>query len=355
MKTETLFPINFSSSMLEDLWGCPLAFFRRYCQKISFNGGNNNPDLIAGGLIAGGLEITRKAFFNEKLPAKTAIEIGKIYILEGQNTGHPTKTNEKLAEVFEFYFKRFPLDSGLTPVELIDNKFGIEYKFEFDLGIEHPDLPDRNLIFTGKLDFLGEKWYNGKNRRFVVDDKTCSGITKIPGTNEPDIEREKEEYQLRGQFNAYLWAIKILEESWKLKIDCHGVIVRRIPILKEMQPAFEIPIEISNFQVETWRRATIHRIEEFIERYKAFKKENDFRKFFPPVFGTVCTKWGKPVTHKMGVNHNFNYSCPYAIGCMIKNGDDILLTNSIQEVGYPEVPLERGRISLKQYLNEIKS
>lgn len=350
----TLFPITFSSSMLEDLWGCPLAWFRKYCQKLSWEG-NGNPHLIAGGLIASALELTRKAYYNDKLSQKDSVEIGKLYILLGEDTGHSLKTNEKLAELFEAYFRKFPLDTGLKPVELTNNTFGIEYKFEFDLGIPHPEL-NRNLMFTGKLDFLGEKWHNGRIRRFIVDDKTCSSVTKFPGTNEIDIEREKEEYHLRGQFLAYMWAIKVLENQLDINVDCAGVIVRRIPILKDFQAAFEIPIDISKFQVIAWERATFTRINEFVERYKEFKENNstEFREMFPPVYGTTCTKWGKQTNYKMGANHNFQASCPYAIGCLIKDGDEMLLESCKQEVGYPEVPLERGKISLKQFLEEQK-
>lgn len=352
----TLFPLTFSSSMLEDLWGCPLNWFRKYCQKLSVGGnGFGNSDLIAGGLMASALEITRKAFYNDKLPHQEAIELGRISILEGQNTGHGIKTNEKLADVFVAYFRRFPMNSGLQPVELVDGKHGIEYKFELDLGIPHPELA-RNLIFTGKLDFLGEKYLEGKLQRFVVDDKTCSSVSVIAGTREPDLEREKEEYHLRGQLMGYVWAVGLLEKQLNIDIGCKGAMIRRIPIMKDITPAFEIPIQITKFMVQSWEQATMNRIGEMRERYLAFKDNGskDIRQFFPPVYNTSCTKWTKQTGFKMGIAHDFNYTCPFAIGCLIKDGDEMLLANSLQEVGYPEVPLERGRVSLKQYLKEIQ-
>ena len=64
-KLETLFPLTFSSSILEDVWACDTYFYRKYCQKMMNK--TSNGDLVAGSLFAIGCEMIRKGYHEEHL------------------------------------------------------------------------------------------------------------------------------------------------------------------------------------------------------------------------------------------------------------------------------------------------
>jgi len=123
-KLDSLFPINFSNSMMQDVWKCELLFFRKYCQKL-VNANSKSSDLIAGGHFASGCEIVRKSYFNCGMSIDDAIAEGYNYILDAEDTGDNVKSNERLALTLQKYFKRFPLDSELTPVRLANGEHAI--------------------------------------------------------------------------------------------------------------------------------------------------------------------------------------------------------------------------------------
>jgi hypothetical protein len=329
---DTLFPIYFSSSMFEDIFGCKFKFFRKYCQKLVGSGVSHH--LVAGGILAKAFEITRKAYYNESLPADKSIELGFTHILEAEDTNDQLKSNERLAFAFNQYFKKFPLSSSMKPCELIDGTFAIEYQFELDLGIPHPDIPERNLIFTGKLDFLGEqKDRFGELQRYVHDDKSTQSIKRITGTKIIDIAAEKEQYKTRGQFIAYHYA------AHKLGIKTTKTLVHRIPILKDPEPSYELEIDCNAFMIEHWLNSTMNEIGELTERYKHFKKTGcDPRLAFSPVYNEACNSFFRP--------------CEYKEGCISSEGDEKLSIVCRQGVRYPENQSDT-ELSLIEYKKQL--
>lgn len=321
----TLFPINFSNSMLASLAVCELKFFRENIQKLS--NGEKSHHLIAGTLFAKGCEIIRKSYFNEGMLEEDAIDEGCYYILLAEDTGDSLKSNERLALTLRKYFQRFPLSSGLKPCKLIDGTFAIEYSFEFDLGIPHPEIPEQNLIFKGKLDGLYEKTLPTLQvKRYVVDEKTASSVHRITGTKIVDIQKEEAAFKTDSQLLIYHWAAR------KLGIETQASLIRKIPILTKHEDAFELDIPINQFMIDMWWDSTINQINELVEKYKFYKAKGGLPQVaFKPVYkGTNCTVWGS--------------KCKFMDGCLSKDGEAILQSSFQQIVSSSDdptgVPLE---------------
>ncbi|MFA5670270.1 MAG: Hint domain-containing protein [Balneolaceae bacterium] len=205
-KIDTLFPIAFSNSMMNDLWQCELLWFRKYCQK--FRSTAVEPDLIAGGLFAKGCEIVRKAYHNDKKDPEEAIELGSNYILEAVSTQHSEKTNERVAFALRRYFRSFPLDSSLTPVELADGTFAIEYCLTGD----HEVLTKQGWV---RLDELS------KGEAILTWDK---------GTVVWDIPYSYIEKEYTGNL------VKI---EGKFNVSCLGVPEHRVPVYNKYTNKFK--------------------------------------------------------------------------------------------------------------------
>jgi hypothetical protein len=311
MKLDALFPTVISNSLISDKT-CYLSWFRANCQKLT--NGFKNSHLIAGGHFASACEIVRKAYYNEDFIESEAIEKGRIYILEAEDTGDAIKTNERLAATLEKYFKRFPLSKEFSPAKLADGTHAIEYTFAFDLGIPHPDIPDRNLLWMGKLDGLYEKIFQGKvSHRFVLDEKTASELSRIINSKDSynpngviDINKEEDKYRTDSQFIGYHKAARLLG----IKTD--STLVRKVPILTKHEDAIELNIPITDFMIDIWWSTFLSDINELVEKYRFYKSKNMLPQvaFKPAYKGTICTSWGR--------------KCEYIEGCLHKDGEAIL-------------------------------
>lgn len=328
---KTLFPFYFSSSVMEST-SCKMKFFRQYCQKLQ--GVGTSPHLQAGGLLANALEMTRKAFYNDGLSEEEAIALGFDHILAATLVQHETKNNVSLAFAFKRYFKTFPLGGKYQPAELADGTKAIEYRFELGLGISHPDFPEKELIFTGKLDFLGSyEDYEGKQVLFVEDDKTTGRLFRIPGTKEVDIQKEEENYLTRGQFFGYHYA------AHAIGIKTTKTLVRRIPLLKDPEAPFELWLPVSEFAIKNWFLSFSSEVEELKERYLHYKRKGDEFHSFPACYGDTCNAFFTP--------------CPYKVGCMIPEGEEQLRATCKQVIRYPEVALGEEK-ELEDYLETLQ-
>lgn len=333
-KLDSLFPINFSNSMMQDIWKCELLFFRKHCQRL-VNNTSKSSDLIAGGHFATGCELIRKAYFNDNLSIDNAIDIGYNYILDAEDTGDNIKSNERMALTLKKYFTRFPLDSELTPVKLANGEHAIEYNFEFDLGIEHPEIPNQNIVFKGKLDGLYEKKFQGNRVAcYVVDEKTTGQVSRLKGTKIIDIVKEENIYKTEGQFIGYHWAAR------QLGVQTTASLIYKVPIATNHEDAFELNIPINDFMIQQWSISTVNKIAELVEKYKYYKENQDVVgfhpqfSFYPSYTGNSCMAYSRP--------------CTYTDGCKNKEGEEILAA-SMKQVCWDsttktEVPLKQFKL-----------
>ena len=316
-KILTLFPQKFSNSMLADVWKCEMYFFRRYCQHLV--GSNTNPDALAGSNFARACELVRKAYHNEHLSIDEAINIGYDYLLTAQDTGHSIKTNERLALTLRKYFQTFPLDSNLIPAELSDGTHAIEYTFDFDLGIPHPDIPGTNISFRGKLDGLYDLKHLGKTvKKYILDEKTTGSVSRLPGTKIVDEVKESNKHKMSGQWLAYHWAAR------QLGVKPDSTLVRKVPLLTNYEPAFELELPVTDFMIQQWCVSTMEKIVELIEKYKYYKENiNGVKGAYPhsvfyPIYQTGCNDWGK--------------MCQYSEGCSSSYGEKMLFSTHKQMI-----------------------
>lgn len=333
---DSLFPINFSASMLEDVSRCELFFFRKHCQKLSRQG--RNPDLVAGGLFAKACELTRKAYYNEELSQEDAIELGNNHILTGETIQDDVKTNKRVATTFVKYWRSYPLDSSIfRPVQLDDGTYAIEYHTTIDLGIPHPDIPNQNICFTGKLDGIYTYYTRGKATKLVItDEKTCKSVYRIKGAKEVDILKESNMYITSGQFISYTWLVRqlIANETIKTDLKLEEVVVNRVPITKEYEPAFQLNIAVSDWQTDMFGITLINKINSLVARYSYYKENNylPFISFTPALSNSSCNSYGRP--------------CQYSVGCQDQYGEELLEASYNQIIWDKELKKE---VNLSDY------
>lgn len=313
---QTLFPIILSNTDMS-LWSqCELRWFRERCQSLR-KSSLRNINLEAGGAFAKGMEVTRKGFYEKKLPAQEAVEKGYNTILEYlHQPGMPEdslKTPERMALALLEYFKEFPLENEeVLPSELEDGTHGIEHKMTAELPILHPEL-EVPLIFKGKLDMLA----TAMGRTYIVDEKT----TKAIPYNQGDL------LQTQGQFIGYAWLAR------QLGITVVGVKVRKVAIqIKEIKVReFEIPI--TDWMIDRWETAMLQKVTNMVKFYKDTMNGVDFKDAFTPDFSNGCTAY-----HSV---------CPYTNGCTSKYGENFLATEFDQLVwdseARKEIPLAEFR------------
>lgn len=329
---DSLFPINFSNTTMTDIWKCELYFFRKHCQRM-VNNTYKSSDLIAGGNFAKACELVRKAYFNEKLSEEDSIDRGCTFLLEAEDTGDSNKSNERLSFTLRKYFERFRLDSLLTPIKLSNGEHAIEYEFNFELPIKHPEIANQNLVFKGKLDGLYERKFLDKRVGvYIVDEKTTGGLARIKGTKIVDIVREESQYLTDSQMIAYSWAAQQLG----VKVD--GALIRKVPILSNHEDSFELEIKITDFMIQHWSATTLNKIEELVSKYMYYKENKVPQEAFYPAYSSnACNSYSR--------------QCMYIKGCMSEHGEDILASDMKQVVWDS---LNKKEISLKEYKNNLQ-
>jgi hypothetical protein len=332
-KPHTLFPINFSSSMLDDVHRCEMFFFRKHCQKIVSH--VKDPDLIAGGIFAKACELVRKAYHNENIDEESAIDIGYEYILEAEDTRHFEKTNEQIAFALKRYFRRFPLDSNMKPVELVDGAHAIEYDFLIDLGIPHPDIPDQNINLRGKLDGLYRTKVIGRSDVIsVLDEKTTKSLYRLSGTKLVDLSKEEMLYRTNKQFLIYHYIAR------QLGVNTTNTLIRKVPIGKVHEDAIELNIAVNQFMIDMAVSTMLNKIEELVDKYKYYKSHDDFPYVsFYPVLNDKCNDYSKP--------------CLYSDGCYEKLGERALIATHGQRIWDSSTRTEVELIEYKRKLGII--
>ena len=318
MSVQTLFPLVLSNTDLSSWSSCQLKWYRERCQswrKPSFNN-----DLAAGGSFAKGLETVRKAYYNDKLSAVEAIDLGYYTVIESlheemakSNASTETlKSPERMGLALKEYFRYFPLDNEeVIPAQLEDGTYAIEHKFTVELPILHPEL-GVPLIFKGKLDMLAQSM----GRTYIVDEKT----TKAIKSNEADL------LATAGQFIGYAW---LAREKGIITV---GAKVRKIAIQVKEIKCEEIEIPITDYMINLWYESMLSKVTEMVEKYKATMEDNSFKSHFVPDFQHGCTSFFRP--------------CSFQDGCKSKYGENFISSNYEQLVWDSE---SRKEIPLTEY------
>lgn len=232
--THPMFPHCWDSTALSAFRSCPQKMFRTYVQH--WKPKHESVHLVAGGAFAKGIEVARRAFFEEGLDQLSAQEAGLAALVKAYgNFDCPpdsAKSLERTAGALEFYFDRYPLgNDGMLPLQLGGGKLGIEFSFAEPLPINHPVSGDP-ILYTGRSDLLAE-FAGGQ---YVVDEKTASSLG-------PSWSRQ---WEMRGQFTGYTWAAQ------RAGINVQGCIVRGVSILKTKYDTQQAITYRTPWEVERW-------------------------------------------------------------------------------------------------------
>ena len=313
MSKETLFPLIISNTDMS-LWSqCQLRWFRERCQSLR-KPGLKNINLDAGAAFAKGMEVTREAFYQDKLTPAESIDQGYHKVLEvmyeSGNVNDDLKSPERMALALVEYFKYFPLESDdVVPAELEDGTSAIEHKMTAELPILHPEL-GVPIIFKGKLDMLA----TNMGRTYIVDEKTTKAITSNTG----------ELLATSGQFIGYAWLCR------QLGISVAGAKIRKVAIQKTAIKFQEFEVPITDFMIDRWEKATIRKVTDMVGNYKAFMTlPHNLEEYFVADYSNGCTAYFQP--------------CPYTAGCTTRYGEGFIDTEFEQLIwdseSRKEIPL----------------
>lgn len=265
---EPKFPYFIDSTILSGIKSCPFQTALSYLCNLRPRGTGYH--LFVGGLIAGALEVSRKAFYGDRASAHEAVLAGQRYIfanwgdtLTPPNLEH--KSFERVVDAFALYFSQFPLgEEPLTPMMLSNGKPAIEYTFAIPLEeLTHPDSGDP-LVYVGRFDQIAEY----RNSRLIHDDKTASQLGAT----------WSEKWHLRGQFLGYKWACD------QGGLPTNGYAVRGICFYKHYT---QITPLITGFftqsMIDNWYQSMLITVRQFIEQYRTG--------FYIRAFNDTCTAY----------------------------------------------------------------
>lgn len=140
------------------------------------------------------------------------------------------------------------MDADPAQVITLQGKPAVEFSFAIPLPIKHPDSGEP-ILYAGRFDAIME--YAGG--LYANDDKTATSL----GAS------WSKQWELRGQFIGYAWAMR------EFGIPPAGTIVTGISILKTKYETQRAVISQSNDKIEEWLQDTIAEIEDAKTRYVA--------------------------------------------------------------------------------------
>lgn len=236
-----MFPHAWDSTMLAAFRSCPQKMFRTYVEHWKPKA--ESVHLVAGGAFAKGIEVARRAFYEEGADRDQA-EIQGIQALAAaygdfQCPPESAKSLERTMGALEFYFSQYPLgDDGLTPVSFSNGKAAIEFGFAEPLPIVTHPITGDPILYTGRCDMIGT-FHGGV---YCVDEKTASSLGAT----------WSRQWEMRAQFTGYQWAAQ------RAGVNVQGTLVRGVSILKtkydtQQAVTYRSPHEVARWLAQTQR------------------------------------------------------------------------------------------------------
>lgn len=250
--TRPAFPSVINSSLLSDFRACPRMAFWKSIEHWKPIG--ESVHLHAGKSFAVGLEMARKAYFEQGMDARSAEAIGVRALIEAygdfQCPADSAKSCERMVGALMYYFERYPLDTEYaTPAVLGEGRLGIEFSFAEPLGLQHPETGDP-LLFCGRFDQL----VSFQGALFGEDDKTTSQL----GASWP------RKWDMRSQFTSYCWAA---QQTPGLKLA--GFLVRGVSILKTKYDTLEAITYRPQWMIDRWYEQTLRDVKRMIQMWES--------------------------------------------------------------------------------------
>ena len=244
------FPDVLDSSIMAAYKGCRHKGYLEYL--LHYKPITQNIHLHAGAAYAKGLEVARKAYYEQGMPEGDAYALGVGALIEAYGMfdcpPDSAKSLERMAGALEFYTERYPFSSDhAVPHTLPSGKKAIEFSFAEPIDIRHPVTGDP-LIYCGRMDMIAD--YAGGV--YGEDDKTTTQL----GASWP------KQWDLRSQFTGYCWG------AGKAGIPLSGFFVRGVSILKTKYDTLEAITYRHPWMIEEWYEALLTDVREMIVNWE---------------------------------------------------------------------------------------
>ena len=277
------FPEVVDSTIIAAFRSCPRKAYLEFFEH--WRGKDPNVHLHAGAAYAKGLEVARRAFYEDGKSATDAEALGLRSLLESygdfQCPEDSAKSASRTAGALEFYFDRYPLGSDRAiPIELPGGRRAIEIGGVEPLDIAHP-VTGNPIQYSWRMDVAVE--YNGM--RLGADDKTASQL----GASWP------RQWDLRSQFTAYVWGGK------KYGIELNGFLVRGVSILKTKYDTLEAITYRPDWQIDRWYEQVLRDLKRMIACWQ--------EGYFDYALDHACVEYG---------------GCPFRQVCLTRDPESVL-------------------------------
>lgn len=170
---------------------CPGKFALRHVLGLTPSA--TSPHLNAGGALAKGLEVTRRAYFGQTTSVDEAMTRGVEAIFEVWQSGAleaKNKTLDRVVEAFYSYWDEYGLDTDVFKPYQTLNGPAVEFSF---------CVPLEGIQYAGRFDMLAVR----NDQIFIVDEKTSGQL----GGN------WAQQWDIDGQITGYIWALRELGYS----------------------------------------------------------------------------------------------------------------------------------------------
>lgn len=245
-------PEYVDSTMMGHFVQCRKKFFYSFIENLIPS--PPSIDLHAGGCFAKGLEVARRAFFQEGKSVEDALELGVLAIIKEWGRYEAPEDSPKqlhrVCQALDYYLSVWPFETDYLKPLMIAGKACVEFSFALPIPeVLHPET--RNpFIYCGRADMLG--LFNNE-QLFVVDEKTTTQL----GPTWPN------KWILRGQFSGYVWAAKQYDHP------VVGAVVRGISFLKNGFGNSEAITYRPAWQIQRWYDQLVKNLQDMVVCYKA--------------------------------------------------------------------------------------
>lgn len=235
LKGKPPFPDLVDNTQRGDFLKCPTAWVRRFCHNLAPVAPSVH--LHAGGTFARGLEVARRAFWEQKATVAEAKRLGLQAMIEfyGPFVAPPTRAGDKSLEnvirAFDSYMQRYPLDSDPIKPLKVGDKYMIEFTFSIPTEVKNPSTGNP-ILYGGRSDMIGTLF----DTIFVTDEKTASQLGEQWSNN----------WILDSQFTGYIAAARLFG------YPVAGALVRGVGLLKTKITHAEAQVYRSTFEVDRW-------------------------------------------------------------------------------------------------------
>jgi hypothetical protein len=269
------FPEVVDSTMISTFRACGRKFELEYLHH--WRPKMPNVHLHAGKAFAEGLEVARKAFYDNGESEEEAIARGMGALLKAYGSFEcpedSPKSADRMAAAFEYTMSQYRMDDPTiaAPIVLPSGKRAIEFSFVEPLDFPHP-VTGQPILFSGRFDMI----VNFAGGAFGEDDKTTSSL----GAS------WSKQWDLRSQFTAYCWGAN------KGGLNLQGFLVRGTSILKTKFDTQQAITYRPSWMIDRWYNEVMRNLEDMVLSWKsgqwAYNLDESCNSYGGCIFRKVC-------------------------------------------------------------------